>query len=63
MLTARGNEMYRELQGAFGKDIALIKDLLAEFKDGRSADRLAAHVHNAYPVYAEKKLEQIGIVR
>jgi len=62
-LTDGGRKMYRELQGAFGKDIALIKELLAEFKDGRSADRLAARVHNAYPEYTEKAPKQIGIAR
>lgn len=61
-LTDNGKEMYRELQGAFGGDIARIKELLAEFKDDRSVDRLAAHVHSAYPEYTEKTLEQIEAV-
>ncbi|MDD9842454.1 MAG: hypothetical protein OXU85_00945 [Thaumarchaeota archaeon] len=62
-LTDGGKEMYRELQETFGEDIALIKKLLAEFKDDRSADRLAAHIHNAYPEYTKKALEQIGVMR
>ncbi len=62
-LTDSGKEMYRELQGAFGDDIALIKELLAEFKDDRSADLLAAHIHSAYPEYTKKALEQIGVMR
>lgn len=50
-LASRGKERFQELQGAFGKDVVLIKELLAKFKNDRSADALLAHVHGAYPEY------------
>ncbi len=64
-LTSKGTARFQELQGAFGKDIVFIKELLAKFKNGRSVDPLIAHVYGAYPEYTAKStiLERVKNAR
>lgn len=50
-LASKGEERLRELRGAFERDIALMGELLEEFRDDRSEDRLAAHVRGTHPGY------------
>lgn len=61
-LTDDGVKRFRELQGAFGKDILAIRDLLGKFKGDRSVDPLLAHVYSSYPEYTGKSTIRERIV-
>jgi len=53
-LTGKGRERLQGLEGAFGKDVALIRGILARFQNDSTEDPLAAHVHGAYPEYVAR---------
>lgn len=56
-LTGSGRGRFQDLQGAFGRDTALIRGLLEEFRDDPLMDSLATHVYRAYPGHTRDKTQ------
>lgn len=57
-LTDGGKGRFQELQGTFGRDVELIREILAEFKNDRLEDPVVAHVYKAYPEYTQDKTQE-----